>query len=251
MPSGASDFGRRRSRGHLRVDIEGRDRTVATSRDFDRATGTIEAQISRNSRINYLQCAWHVPCTRWTTMAHSVFAVSQPGIVVADAPILGEVPYAAMADSGPVVGRSAGFGRLVGGGASQARASVNSFETAHGQSVAKGTCRLAGHGWLCAGPNTLSVVERGLSNPRWPRLLRSEANRGWAWLGGVEGDCPPVSSGRRNQSIDVSRLSGQAAPGRARFIRTRGWGLSSLSRQGNRSFLSSGDWGTEGAELDL
>jgi len=98
--------------------------------------------------------------------------------------------------------------------------------------------------------NTVSLVELDLSNPREPRVLSTDAKRGWGWLVGVEGDRALVSSGWLNQGIDVYRLSDAAAPRYDQFIRTRGWGLSSLARQGNRLFLSSGYWGTEVVDLD-
>jgi len=97
--------------------------------------------------------------------------------------------------------------------------------------------------------SALSLVELDLSNPSSPRVLSSESKQGWGWLVGVEGDRALVSSGWYNQGIDVYRLSDTAAPSYERFIRTRGWGLSSLARQGNRLFLSSGYWGTEVVDL--
>jgi hypothetical protein len=97
--------------------------------------------------------------------------------------------------------------------------------------------------------SALSLVELDLSNPSSPRVLPSEAKPGWGWLVGVEGDRALVSSGWYNQGVDVDRLSDTAAPRYERFIRTRGWGLSSLARQGNRLFLSSGYWGTEVVDL--
>jgi hypothetical protein len=98
--------------------------------------------------------------------------------------------------------------------------------------------------------SALSLVELDLSNPRAPRVLRSESKQGWGWLVGVEGDRALVSSGWYNQGLDVYRLSDTAAPTYDRFIRTRGWGPSSLARQGNRLFLSSGYWGTEVVDLE-
>lgn len=102
------------------------------------------------------------------------------------------------------------------------------------------------------GPDSsaMSLVELDLSDPRAPRVLSSEAKQGWGWLVGIEGDRALVSSGWYNQGIDVYRLSDTAAPSYDRFIRTRGWGVSSLARQGNRLFLSSGYWGTEVVDLE-
>ena len=98
--------------------------------------------------------------------------------------------------------------------------------------------------------SAVSLVELDLSNPRAPRLLSTEAKQGWGWLVGVEGDRALVSSGWFNQGIDVYRLSDTAAPSYDRFIRVHGWGLSSLARQDNRLFLSSGYWGTEVVDLE-
>jgi len=98
--------------------------------------------------------------------------------------------------------------------------------------------------------SAVSLVELDLSNPRLPRVLSAEAKQGWGWLVGIEGDRALVSSGWINQGIDVYRLSDSAAPSYDRFIRTRGWGVSSLARQDNRLFLSSGYWGTEIVDLD-
>lgn len=98
--------------------------------------------------------------------------------------------------------------------------------------------------------SAVSLVELDLSNPRAPKVLSTEAKRGWGWLVGVEGDRALVSSGWLNQGIDVYRLSDTAAPKYEQFIRTRGWGVSSLARQDDRLFLSSGYWGTEVVDLE-
>ena len=96
----------------------------------------------------------------------------------------------------------------------------------------------------------VNLVELDLSNPRSPRVLASPVKQGWGWLVGVEGDRALVSSGWVNQGIDVYRLSDTAAPAYDQFIRTRGWGVSSLARQDNQLFLSSGYWGTEVVNLN-
>ena len=98
--------------------------------------------------------------------------------------------------------------------------------------------------------SAVTLVELDLTDPRAPRLLATEAKQGWGWLVGVEGDRALVSSGWINQGIDVYRLSDSAAPSYDQFIRTHGWGLSSLARQDNRLFLSSGYWGSEVVDLD-
>jgi len=98
--------------------------------------------------------------------------------------------------------------------------------------------------------STVSLIQLDLSNPRSPRVLSSDTKAGWGWLVGVEGDRALVSSGWIGQGIDVYRLSDSTAPSYERFVRTHGWGLSSLARQGNRLFLSSGYWGTEVVDLE-
>ncbi len=95
------------------------------------------------------------------------------------------------------------------------------------------------------------LVELDLRDPANPVVLSTPAKAGWGWLVGVEGDRALVSSGWANQGIDVYRLSDSGAPpAYDQFIRTRGWGISSLARQDQRLFLSSGYWGTEVVDLD-
>ncbi len=102
-----------------------------------------------------------------------------------------------------------------------------------------------------ASSSTVSLVEVDLSDPARPVLLAALAKPGWGWLVGVEGDRALVSSGWNDQGIDVYRLSGDgsAAPTYDQFIRTRGWAVSSLSRQDDQLFLSSGYWGTQVVDL--
>lgn len=97
--------------------------------------------------------------------------------------------------------------------------------------------------------STMQLIELELSDPSRPRVLSAPAQPGWGWLVGVEGDRALVSSGWANQGIDVYRLADSAAPKYDQFIRTRGWGLSSLARQDNQLFLSSGYWGTQVVDL--
>jgi hypothetical protein len=101
-----------------------------------------------------------------------------------------------------------------------------------------------------SGASTVSLLQLDLSDPHTPRVLAAPAQQGWGWLVGVEGDRALVSSGWANQGIDVYRLSDTGAPTYDQFIRTRGWGLSSLARQGNQLFLSSGYWGTQVVNLN-
>jgi hypothetical protein len=58
-----------------------------------------------------------------------------------------------------------------------------------------------------------------------------------------------VNSGWSNQGIDIYRLS-DAAPVFDQFVRTRGWGTSSIARQGEQLFLASGDWGVQVVNLN-
>jgi hypothetical protein len=96
----------------------------------------------------------------------------------------------------------------------------------------------------------VSLVELDLSNPLQPVVLAAPPTQGWGWLVGLEGDRALVSSGWYDQGIDVYRLSDTGAPKYDQFIRTRGWGVSSLARQDNQLFLSSGYWGTQVVDLD-
>ncbi|MEP7050325.1 MAG: beta-propeller domain-containing protein [Pseudomonadota bacterium] len=95
----------------------------------------------------------------------------------------------------------------------------------------------------------VSLVEIDLRDARHPVLLASPPTQGWGWLVGVEGDRALVSSGWYDQGIDVYRLSDNGAPKYDQFIRTRGWGVSSLARQGDQLFVSSGYWGTQLVDL--
>ncbi|MEO8899971.1 MAG: beta-propeller domain-containing protein [Polyangiaceae bacterium] len=95
----------------------------------------------------------------------------------------------------------------------------------------------------------VSLVEIDLSVPQHPVLLSTPPTQGWGWLVGVEGDRALVSSGWYDQGIDVYRLSDKGAPTYDQFIRTRGWGVSSLARQDDQLFLSSGYWGTQVVDL--
>jgi hypothetical protein len=98
--------------------------------------------------------------------------------------------------------------------------------------------------------STVSLLELDLSDTHAPRVLAAPAQPGWGWLVGVEGDRALVSSGWANQGIDVYRLSDSGTPTYEQFIRTRGWGVSSLARQDDQLFLSSGYWGTQVVDLN-
>ena len=76
----------------------------------------------------------------------------------------------------------------------------------------------------------------------------SQAQKGWGWLLGVEGDRALVTSGWGGDGIDIYRLS-DGAPVFDQFARTVGWGASSLARQGDQIFLASGRWGVQTINL--
>lgn len=87
-----------------------------------------------------------------------------------------------------------------------------------------------------------------LSNPKKPVATSTSGKNGWGWLLGVEGDRAVVTTGWGSGGIDIYRL-GKGAPAFDQFVRTRGWYTSSLSRQANTLFLSSGYWGVQTVTL--
>jgi hypothetical protein len=72
---------------------------------------------------------------------------------------------------------------------------------------------------------------------------------GWGWLLDIEGDRALITSGWDDQGIDIYRIAPDTSPTYDQFVRTEGWGVSSVSRQGNQLFLSSGDWGVQAVTL--
>jgi hypothetical protein len=82
-----------------------------------------------------------------------------------------------------------------------------------------------------------------------PRDNVTSGQGGWGWLLDVKGDRALVTSGWGDNGLDVYKLSPNAAPAYDQFIRTLGWGVSSVARQDNTLFLSSGDWGVQVAQL--
>jgi hypothetical protein len=97
-------------------------------------------------------------------------------------------------------------------------------------------------------PHTL-LHQIDLSDPRHPLDRVTSGAKGWGWLLAVEGDRAMVTSGWGSDGLDIYRLSDSAAPVFDQFVRTRGWGINSLSRQGNQLFLSSGYWGVQAVTL--
>ncbi|MFO0677561.1 MAG: beta-propeller domain-containing protein [Polyangiaceae bacterium] len=94
------------------------------------------------------------------------------------------------------------------------------------------------------GPTT-KLHELDVTNPAQVVDRVASEKGGFGWLLGVEGDRALVQSGWSNAGIDIYRLTPGAAPAYERFVRTRGWWQSSLARQGNQLFVSSGYWGTQ------
>ncbi|MBC7977948.1 MAG: beta-propeller domain-containing protein, partial [Myxococcales bacterium] len=88
-----------------------------------------------------------------------------------------------------------------------------------------------------------------LSNPSRPRD-RVITDEGWGWLLAVTGDRALVTSGWYGENaIDVYKLRDGKKPVFDQTIRTRGWSVNNVSRQGDTLFLSSGYWGVQKVEL--
>jgi hypothetical protein len=88
-----------------------------------------------------------------------------------------------------------------------------------------------------------------LSNPSHPVDRIANAQHGWGWLLDVQGDRALVQSGWGSDGIDIYQLSATAPPKFSQFVRTRGWGAQSVSRQDDTIFLSSGYWGVQPISL--
>ena len=88
-----------------------------------------------------------------------------------------------------------------------------------------------------------------LTNAAHPRD-RVVSDEGWGWLLSVVGDRALVTSGwGGSQAIDIYQLRTGKAPRFEQTIRTRGWGVNSVSRQDDTLFLSSGYWGVQKVQL--
>jgi hypothetical protein len=94
----------------------------------------------------------------------------------------------------------------------------------------------------------VQLYQLDLANPRAVGASVSQAKKGWGWLLGVEGDRALVTSGWGGDGVDIYKLSDQA-PAFDQFVRTLGWGASSLARQGDQIFLASGHWGVQTINL--
>jgi hypothetical protein len=104
----------------------------------------------------------------------------------------------------------------------------------------------------------LELHQIDLSNPANPVDHIGSGPKGWGWLVDVEGDRMLVTSGwdgwlpyfdPQLPGLDIYRLTPNAAPAYDQFVRTQGWSISSIARQGNQLFLSSGDWGVQVVQL--
>jgi hypothetical protein len=103
---------------------------------------------------------------------------------------------------------------------------------------------------LKPGQPRMELHQIDLSNPRVPVDRVASGPQGWGWLLDVEGDRAMVTSGwSGGDGLDIYRLSAKAGPAYDQFVRTRGWSVNSLARQGNQLFLSSGYWGVQAVTL--
>ncbi len=94
----------------------------------------------------------------------------------------------------------------------------------------------------------VQLYQLNLANPRAIETRVSQAQKGWGWLLGVEGDRALVTSGWGGDGVDIYKLS-EGAPVFDQFARTLGWGSSSMARQGDQIFLASGHWGVQTINL--
>jgi hypothetical protein len=100
-----------------------------------------------------------------------------------------------------------------------------------------------------SGQPAMELHQIDLSNPKHPVDRVASGKNGWGWLLDVQGDRAMVTSGWGSDGLDIYRLSPTAAPVYDQFVRTRGYSVRSLSRQGNALYLSSGYWGVQAVAL--
>lgn len=75
---------------------------------------------------------------------------------------------------------------------------------------------------------------------------RVASDTGWGWLLAVVGDRALVTSGwGSSQAIDVYVLRDGKAPKFDQTVRSRGWSLNGVVRDGNALYLASGYWGVQ------
>ena len=99
----------------------------------------------------------------------------------------------------------------------------------------------------------LELHQIDLSDPAKPVDRIGSGPGGWGWLVDVQGDRMLVTSGwgpfSSPPGLDIYRLTTNAAPAYDQFVRTLGWSVSSIARQNNQLFLSSGEWGVQTVQL--
>ena len=99
------------------------------------------------------------------------------------------------------------------------------------------------------GASRVDLHDIDLSNPERPRD-RIASDDGWGWLVGIAGDRALVTSGwGSDQAVDVYKLRDGKKPQFDQTVRTRGWSVNSLARQGDTLLLSSGYWGVQKIQL--
>jgi hypothetical protein len=104
--------------------------------------------------------------------------------------------------------------------------------------------------WIPYGPDLSNVrlADIDLTNPSKLVVRNSQAEKGWGWLLGVEGDRAIMTSGWGPEGVDLYKV-GTGTPTFDKFVRTRGWGASDLARQGQKLFVASSYWGVQ--QIDL
>nr|HEX4319129.1 beta-propeller domain-containing protein [Kofleriaceae bacterium] len=88
-----------------------------------------------------------------------------------------------------------------------------------------------------------------VSDPGSPVDRIASGGAGWGWLLDVEGDRALVTSGWSGVGIDIYQLPAASAPVYEQTVRTNGWWVNGVSRQGNQLFLASGYWGVQTVNL--
>jgi hypothetical protein len=90
-----------------------------------------------------------------------------------------------------------------------------------------------------------------VTNPKNPVDQVASGPQGWGWILGVAGDRMLVTTGwGDNNGMDVYKLAPNTPPTYDQFVRTQGWSISSIARQGNTLYLSAGEWGVQVVNLD-
>ncbi len=112
------------------------------------------------------------------------------------------------------------------------------------------TWMMTANGIEQSGPAYMELHQIDLTNPVKPvDRITTKKNDGWGWLLGVEGDRAIVTSGWGQVGFDIYKLSDTAPPVFDQFALTLGWGASSIARQNNALYVSSGYWGVQQINL--